>query len=402
MADSPDNAPLRLSALEITNFRTFREATTIPLGRGDKGDAIITFHGLNGSGKSNAIRALVLYFEGVLHLFARDLNERPASIQDSDFSDHRKAIAVRAFCNVALLSSKKLVRQPLDPEGKLERLDELSEREKEVVRPLLVAPRGPGSRAFVHINARRQISWLPDTPGPSLLAPTLLVKLLGLRTSLRAEERRAWREFVDLVREIPTLRNRSIDVEQPPGAPARLVVEDEGRSVLTFDQLSSGEQQLITLFGGILLSRASIIAIEEPEVNLDLDNQRLLRRWLEEWIKRGLADQFIIESHSLAFDGPEVVRFERHGDETKVSRVPSAAREGERAAVADKAKQKGAEERWVTPEGYTQLPEAMRKELGSEGKGAHLWFLKGAQTWEAWPEEQLDELMGGSEDKSGG
>lgn len=52
----------------------------------------------------------------------------------------------------------------------------------------------------------------------------------------------------------------------------------------------------------------------------------------------------------------------------------------------------GATHRWVTREGYTRLPPEMTKKLG----GTHVWFLRAKNGWEAWPEELLNEALGGS------
>jgi hypothetical protein len=51
-------------------------------------------------------------------------------------------------------------------------------------------------------------------------------------------------------------------------------------------------------------------------------------------------------------------------------------------------------ERWVDAEGVTRLPRAMREELGV-GDGAHIWFLRGPERWEAWNESELSDLFGG-------
>ena len=64
-----------------------------------------------------------------------------------------------------------------------------------------------------------------------------------------------------------------------------------------------------------------------------------------------------------------------------------------RHEVTARAQEKGAKEVFVTAEGYTRLPESMRAELDIGEKGKNLWFLPGADTWEAWPEEKLEELL---------
>jgi len=60
-----------------------------------------------------------------------------------------------------------------------------------------------------------------------------------------------------------------------------------------------------------------------------------------------------------------------------------------------RARASGAEAAWVTPEGYTQLPEQMVESLGFHG-GGHLWFLRSSpeSRWEAWTAADLDAMFG--------
>lgn len=61
-------------------------------------------------------------------------------------------------------------------------------------------------------------------------------------------------------------------------------------------------------------------------------------------------------------------------------------------SVEENAKRAGARQRWVTPGGYTQLPDRMIADLDVEGGGS-VWFLKGPARWEAWPDRDVDELF---------
>ena len=54
----------------------------------------------------------------------------------------------------------------------------------------------------------------------------------------------------------------------------------------------------------------------------------------------------------------------------------------------------------VTPDGYTLLPENMRRDLGMLA-GGRLWFLRGKDAWEAWPEDLLSEALGNREGVTG-
>ena len=76
-----------------------------------------------------------------------------------------------------------------------------------------------------------------------------------------------------------------------------------------------------------------------------------------------------------------------------MSREPTAPPEA--LELARQATERGARQRWVTGEGFTRLPDPMRDELAI-GTGKHVWFLRGPERWEAWPEDELDRMLGGS------
>ncbi len=74
----------------------------------------------------------------------------------------------------------------------------------------------------------------------------------------------------------------------------------------------------------------------------------------------------------------------------ELARLRAGSSELQERAVAA-----GATQRWVTPDGYTQLPASMTAELGN----SHVWFLPGKRHWTAWPEADLDEALDGGADK---
>lgn len=80
----------------------------------------------------------------------------------------------------------------------------------------------------------------------------------------------------------------------------------------------------------------------------------------------------------------------------EVRRLQAALAQVETAAASElttRAKQAGAEQAFVTAEGYTLLPEAMQRELATVGTGAHIWFLRKDGVWEAWPEQKLADYL---------
>jgi energy-coupling factor transporter ATP-binding protein EcfA2 len=93
-----------------------------------------------------------------------------------------------------------------------------------------------------------------------------------------------------------------------------LTVASAGGEPLALDRLSSGEQQLLLLFSGVLAARdeASIFIIDEPELSLNVKWQRQLVGSLLDLIGSGDA-QFILATHSielLAQYGDNVVRLD--------------------------------------------------------------------------------------------
>jgi len=415
---------LRIEELAITNFRTFRERTVIPFGTPGAGaDPIITFHGDNGTGKSNAIDALDLFFRvTVASLKAGDDNCELIADWNSpvrgisglviDYRDRPTGANGATEIEVTFSDARLgTIRISLIPSGnqvrlQLQRISTSDSSTSEIsvvpvpkggprdqLRTWIETPFGPDSYPIAILDARRNAQWMGKPKPTSLLHPSLAEALFALRTALRPELREDWRIFTRILGRFATFQGKDISIERiEHSSPPELIMEDRGRSVLAFGELSSGEQQIIVLSATSLLANAGILVIQEPEISLDLKNQRLIQEILQGLTRDGFADQIILESHVPSFDGPSVIRFRRdEGGATAVERVPSA--DAATAELARSAEQQGAKQRWVTPDGYTQLPEAMREDL-RVGAGAHVWFLKGHGRWEAWPEDELAQLLG--------
>jgi hypothetical protein len=198
-------------------------------------------------------------------------------------------------------------------------------------------------------------------------------------------DRERWRAFVQMLADFPTLRGATISVEaNDNGGPPELVVEHPGRAVLGLDELSSGEQELAALTATILLSKAGIVAIEEPELGLDPGAQALVRSLCMKQRDAGFMSQVIFESHAPSVDGANVVRFRRDDAWTRVEATST------RDPVSEDAIADGARRAFVTRHGYTKLPEPMLKDLPvDQERGSSVWFLKHEGRWEAWLGEEL-------------
>lgn len=437
---NPRSTPsLRIARLIVENFRTFREATEIPLSSEGGADAIAVFHGPNGSGKSNALAAIDLFFRvasfwlssGIVQSAGQDV-QLPWDWKDERtglFLSHRSwPPGVRDPQIIEVhFSDPKLgaLRVVLAPSGnevdlRLEQSTGLEARsvvKHEFVRVnkrdyatrlanTLATPIGPGSKPFFLLDARRRDfrsiggGSAPQGAPQSSLSTSMADRLLAMATSLEPDETERWRSFVSLVGRFKTLSGREVSVVRTGDGGADLRFEIRGKQILQLSELSSGEQQAIALNAAVLTTRAAIVAIEEPEISLHPDNQKLVHEMLSEHVASGIVDQILLESHVPVFDGPEVIRFNRTSEgTTSVSRQPSSS--ALEMQLRERAQQHGATEQWVTPEGYTQLHEEMRRDLHLE-QGGNLWFLRGGsdERWQAWKADELDRMFGFGEDDS--
>jgi hypothetical protein len=424
MTEPTGRNSLRITEFAITNFRTFRERTVIPLSTGGRADPLVVFHGDNGAGKSNALAALDLFFRAMTHWLGwraatpssigpypllrcqwektyefftpKQRDWPPGSTEEMQvevrFADQSLRMVLSPAGSDVFLDARVAV----EDEGQWSDHLEVEPYRAKQLKSLLETPLGPQSRPLFILDEHRRGSWRRDDPYQAetleTLAPLLAERLLSLRLSLEPIDRQRWKAFGALLSRFPTFQGKEVSVDrvQRDSVP-ELFFEDPGKQILRLVELSSGEQQLVTLCAAILTSRASIIAIAEPEMSLSESNQRILRDILEEQVRSGVIDQIIMESHVYYFDGPEVIRFKREGSTTRVTREPRAREEAE---VSTRAQAAGAQKQYVTPEGFTKIPENMRRDLGLEA-GGRLWFLKDdRKRWSAWKTDELDTLFG--------
>ena len=412
---------LRVEEMGVQGFRTFKERVIVPFRAGRRpAEPISALHGASNSGKSNLLAALVAFFRGAdlclsapsgtvdIPLAAEGPSgpvtwrdrlriEGPTEI-DARFSDPRLVplrLSVTPHGETLRYALTFLPPSDMPSPGHVfpaDKLRPLTDDLRAWLGTWLREPFGPGSRPIAHLSARdcggACEMGLPRGPYP---LPALGEELYRRRTSLDPVERDLWHRFLVAVRGLPQFENKEISVERLDGAPAELVIEDRGRTVLRFAELAASEQQALTLAAFSFLARAALLVIEYPETHLDDPMKSALLTLLQRRVDSGRIDQVFVETHETRFDGPTVLRvFRREGGWSDIVRGPSA---GEAPPEIDrKGREQGAKQGWVTREGYTQLPEPMREELHLT-LGGHVWFLKGKTRWEAWPGQDLERLF---------
>ncbi len=419
---------LRIARFSVENFRTFRGPAEIPLAnREGVADELTVFHGENGAGKSNAIAALELFFRASLLWMATrmssDSENRPLAWDQREphsgivlsSRDWPPGVRTPLKIDVQFAEASTPYSISLTPAGNVVNLSmegvwgpgdsapqRLSPAETKYLFSILdrfQAPLGARSRPFFRLDAGRHAyrsvgegQAPPEASFGGPLSRDLAERLLGLATSFEPLDTERWRAFTALLSRFKTLAGREVAVMRMPDGSADLRFEIRGKQILRVSELSSGEQQVVALCAAVLTSRAAIVAIEEPEISLHPGYQELVREVLREQVRAGLVDQILLESHVPVFDGPDVVRFSRSAEGvTTVTREASSAGDELRA----KARSSGAEEQWVTADGYTRLPRIMLDNLELQA-GGPLWFLR-SQTggkWEAWTAADLDQMLG--------
>jgi len=415
---------MTVAKLVVENFRALKGRVEIPFGPVEgSGDPLVVLHGRNGTGKTTAqlALALALWLRVRVTAAAGLLKDRgTVQLSDSDFRDGvglggaraRAADFARASAPatrfelhgvdrrlgvfrarvVRVADDRVEVDFTLDAEA----LDADPAQAQRLHNDWFGQAGVPGSRLIDAIDSRRMLSWLASRPDASLLQAELARSLFNLRVSREAEPRALWHRFVAQLRRFAGFERFEASVDRiQPDAPPVLTFEDRGKLVLWLDDLSSGEQQLVCLLAAILLSPAAILSIQEPELNLDAENQKLLREMLDELVQQGVKDQVFLESHVPNFDGPGVLQFEQTGGIIAVRRGPGAAG----ALVTQRAVDAGASAHWVTPDGYTRVPIKMLEAMALK-QGGPLWFLpaKRPRVWEAWREDDLAAALDASAD----
>jgi hypothetical protein len=137
--------------------------------------------------------------------------------------------------------------------------------------------------------------------------------------------------------------------------------------------MGSGIQQVVSLIARLVMIRADIVSLEEPELNLRYTTQLRLREVLSALVRDAAApSQLLVTSHSGAFeteemfyamlrspDGPRVERRHRRDAARFTHPEANVPPEGVRAPLS-----------YVTSEGLVLIPEEVRKVLGLEHGGA--------------------------------
>ena len=222
--------------------------------------------------------------------------------------------------------------------------------------------------------------------GPRALIPPDLA--LALFDAKEVQPQR-WDSFVRAISQFSELL---------PGQPDLSFKRRENRAEIIFTQtnkkpipshlLGSGVQQIINLLGRLVMTDSALLAIEEPELNINYSLQRKLLPALRTLIGGETGpQQLFLTSHSNAFeepgdaffyglvlheDGPEVQRRPAGDADLFTGQYPVALPEERRAPLS-----------YVTREGLVRVPEDVLKRMSLENGGG-VFFADDQRTGYTW------------------
>ena len=143
---------------------------------------------------------------------------------------------------------------------------------------------------------------------------------------------------------------------------------------LDLESRGTGVQQTAILLALAICHRGRILAIEEPELNLSSDNQRLVWRKLRDVVSERILDQIFVTSHSHVF--------EEQAERLVVERDAAGATQVHWEKAAPAPPELDVELLPVSRGGEVTLPEAIRESLGvQEGKKIYFVPDESAALW---------------------
>ncbi len=264
---------------------------------------------------------------------------------------------------------------------------------------------------FVLLGVNRR-SRAEDITPPSLhIVPQLLRDaLFDAKESREAAVVRRWELFVEAMKQFESTLGHSGRFETAfdrPNNQADLVF-DSGDMREPVDLLGSGVQQIVALLGQLLLTPATLIGIEEPELNLRYTLQKQLLAAFKQIINSKYGpQQLFLTTHSNAFEAretffamdikdgiPTLSEKPRH-----LAWIETGMGKGEEDVLIEMHHQDPKPVCYVSSEGLVQLPNDVRQQLNVEhGGGVSFIPNKESKHFEIWTLDEVEQWFAGDED----
>lgn len=379
---------MKVTSFAVRGFKNFSRELRL-----DGLSDINVIHGQNSVGKSNLLQAIGLMFL----LLSRPDESEPESVGLIALALNDTDIFTAGGEGKIHIASELTLDHPLERETQLlVEVELIKQRGRPVVRAFSVK----GEKSGMHLRSKLAERINKEALGATDRAfaligterdpETAMVRRSNLQTSTLANELydaqqspdlalvKRWRAFQSAMRNFSSITGKGEFVAVLPRGEdnARLLFESEtARTPLR--AMGTGVRQLTALFGRILMTQASIVAIEEPELNLRSAVQKQVSETLAA-IPRdpdsGI-DQLFIASHSSDFErGPEFWYMEPGAEGPVIRRRPIADAALVTGARASTALPDTAIPHWVSSQGIMEVPKRVRERLGVEHGGTVMFI----------------------------
>jgi len=404
---------MHLKQFSVKGFKNFRQKIIL-----EEMGAICVIHGENNIGKSNVLEAMQLFFQLLKVQYQQTQSRFELSfseikqlgiIADEIFNlENPGAIELNAIFEIEanelknagieelLPTSIVQINQRLKPiygtfdyqltqfadgtnitDANNEQQSYAKQIAKFIAQSILPLKAENADNRFILIGTDRHISEKEREAKRGMMPQSLCLQLYDAKESREIVYRNRWKLIVRTLQKFNDILGDgefTVLFDRNTGH-AELGFESPSSVLTPIEMLGSGIQQAVALIARLLMSRATFVAIEEPELNLRYTLQLRLREVLYEIVKSNVGPQQIfLTSHSPAFEYGEHFYAMR-----TTSNGPIIERRGTRGAesftqhyaitslpTADKRK---AALCYVSNEGLVQLPERIRQLLGIEQGG---------------------------------
>ncbi len=367
---------MRIEKFRVQGFKNFTQEIVL-----DKLRGYNVIHGVNNVGKSNLLEAMALLMCGEKYL-----NTDIWCLTDASVTLEIEAVIpdLAATLTTIGIPAKNHQHQTMSVQvwaSKRNETDirwtlEIGESRTEILdkgqlqKVLAPKRRGPMERMRFMILP---VSRLSNDAASGL---NLALEMYDAQQSEDIFNVKRWRTFVDAMKAFQDLTGPGefVATYNRQSSQAQLMFESKEARV-PFRLLGSGIQQIVTLLGMILMSNASIIAIEEPELNLRWALQTRLADVLKSLLDTPDAgiDQLFITTHSPAFsDTPDFWLMQKGIAGPTISRRPSEdlALVLQDSLESEPKLPKRTMEAWLTKDGIVKVPPRVQKLLHLADGGA--------------------------------
>jgi AAA domain, putative AbiEii toxin, Type IV TA system len=435
---------MRLQRFEVQGYKNLRQRVVLE----DLG-AINVIHGENNVGKSNLLQAIGLFFRVLSHMsqqrlevgakrvwhcpvnewnaigfpateiFDLEAPSRPAPIElgaqvlldDEEVRELGIADETR-HADIELHISRDFdriaVRVPVVHLGEQDvpggGLDEMAKGLVTLLSRRHLAQVDDIVDRFAFLSTDRRLWDERGEAARDLVPAHLLLQLYDARESMEPERYRRWELFTETMGRFSDILGKGSFIalfhRQPEPGRARLAWQTE-HARIPVELMGSGVQQIVAIVARLMMSDATIVAIEEPELNLRFGLQRRLYERFEDITASDTGPrQIFLTSHSPAFESGAFFYGMRATPEGPVveRRPASEAPIFTEHALGDDVEvymhARNAVPAWVSSDGVVQLSPRIRAELGIErGGGVVMWKRSAHPYVELLTDEQFLEDM---------